>query len=254
MTTSQPYSCFCLPSWKNLTGPPHRTAVQPPGPRPLHLLPGEDQPGRLHAAPGPAARPVHQQASLGEGQRRLRRELCMPTEKFARWDHIPHHPSGREPSSCFPVSSHTAPPGRVRPEPVRHRQVGNRAHTLAVPALDVAHQLLVTPSAPARGSPDPQAPTAPAGLRVRRYRRRLVPRRDRLPPGTAAAELTLSTQVRTQHQGQTAQPHIPAPPALVPGARSRLTCIGVMTQGGSAWVLRARGVLCLGVAESAPCP
>jgi hypothetical protein len=28
----------------------------------------------------------------------------------------------------------------------------------------------------------------------------------------------------------------------------------VMTQGGSAWALRAREVFCLGVAESAPCP
>ena len=128
---------LCLPSWRTLTGPPHRDARAAAGPRPLHLLPGEDQPGRLQPAPCAAgieftSKPVSARVSA------VPAELCMPTEKIVAGTTFPIiHPAGS--LLCFPVTATPPPPGRIRPEPVRHRQAGHKAHTLGASLPHVAH-------------------------------------------------------------------------------------------------------------------
>ena len=102
VTTGQP-NLLCLPSWKSLTGPPHRTPVQPPGLDhftcyPVTISQGAYTPPPVQLQDEFASKPVS--ARVGA----VPAELCMPTTKIVGGKTFPIiHPAGS--LLCFPVTA-----------------------------------------------------------------------------------------------------------------------------------------------------
>lgn len=107
VTTSQP-NLLCLPSWKSLTGPPNKTAVQPPGLDhftcyPVKVSQGAYKPPPVLLQDEFIGKPVSARVTA------VPAELCMPTVKIVGGVIFPIiHPSGS--LLCFPVTSTPHPP------------------------------------------------------------------------------------------------------------------------------------------------
>jgi hypothetical protein len=101
LTTGQP-NLLCLPSWKSLTGPPHKKAPQPPGLShftcyPVKVKAGGYQPPPVMLQDQFAPKPVPAQVSPRPV------ELCLPTEKIIGKHHFKII-NPRTHLLCFPVS------------------------------------------------------------------------------------------------------------------------------------------------------
>lgn len=93
---------LCLPSWKSLTGPPGRKAVQPPGLShftcyPVRVKSGAYQPPAVMLQDEFASAPINAKVNP------VPAELCLPTEKIVA-KHTYPVVNAAEHLLCFPVS------------------------------------------------------------------------------------------------------------------------------------------------------
>lgn len=101
LRTGQP-NLLCLPSWKSLTGPPHKKSPQPPGLNhftcyPVKVAAGAYKPPQVLLQDQFVAKPVPARVN------RVPAELCLPTEKIVGKHHFKIINAAAH-LLCFPVT------------------------------------------------------------------------------------------------------------------------------------------------------